>query len=229
MPNVRIRLTLLAQSDILMWRSYSLLLVARPTMLSRTLESFRPQAPQYTFKYDASLSRIATGVYTAESDLLLTFAAVDLPFNVTNEARRQNTMEFVAIVFGLLLCWRLQLSNFHYNLHGDSMSSLAWAQADRVNSVLARRGNIIFTTLSMHLDAHVAIATHIPGKLNVLYDRLSRHVPATDLDIDASKQYDASSDLALISVLQLCDPAADLPDITAHTKLLQHCQHLLVQ
>ena len=142
-----------------MWRSYSLLLVPHPTMLSRTLESFRPQAPQYTFKYDASLSRIATGVYTAESDLLLTFAAVDLPFNVTNEARRQNTMEFVAIVFGLLLCWRLQLSNFHYNLHGDSMSSLAWAQADLVNSVLAWRDNIIFTTLSMRFDAHVAIAT----------------------------------------------------------------------
>ena len=40
MPNVRIKLTLLAQSDILMWRSYSLLLVAHPTMLSCTLESF---------------------------------------------------------------------------------------------------------------------------------------------------------------------------------------------
>jgi hypothetical protein len=138
-------------------------------------------------------------------------------------------MEFLAIVFGLLLCWRLWLSNFHYNLHGDSMSSLAWAQADRVNSVFAQRGNIIFTTLSMHLDAHVAIATHIPGKLNVLYNRLSRNVSATDLDIDASKEYDARSGLAFISMLQLCDPDADLLDITVHTQLLRHCEHLLVQ
>jgi hypothetical protein len=68
MPNVRLKLTLLAPSDILMWRSYSLLLVAHPTMLSRTLDLFQPQAPQYTFKYDASLSRIATGLYTADSD-----------------------------------------------------------------------------------------------------------------------------------------------------------------
>jgi prephenate dehydratase len=81
----------------------------------------------------------------------------------------------------------------------------------------------------MHLDAHVAIATHIPGKLNVLYDRLSRNVSAIDLDIDASKEYDASSDHAFISMLQLCDPDADLPDITAHTQLLQQCQHILVQ
>jgi hypothetical protein len=38
MPNVRIKLTVLTQSDILMWHSYSLLLVVKPTMLSRTLE-----------------------------------------------------------------------------------------------------------------------------------------------------------------------------------------------
>jgi len=40
MPIIRIKLTLLAQSYILMWRSYSLQLVAHPTMLSRTFESF---------------------------------------------------------------------------------------------------------------------------------------------------------------------------------------------
>jgi hypothetical protein len=125
----------------------------------------------------------------------------------------------------------LEVATFQFPLqfNGDSMSSLAWAQVNQVNSVLARRGNIIFTTLSMHLDAHAAIATHIPGKFNVLYNRLSRNVTATDLDIDASKEYDASSDLAFIFVLQLCDPDADLPDITAHTQLLQHCQQLLVK
>ena len=59
-----------------------------------------------------SLSRIATGVYSADSDLLLTFAAVDLPFIVNNEARRQNTMEFLTLLeitafqFPLLLTWR---------------------------------------------------------------------------------------------------------------------------
>jgi len=60
----------------------------------------------------------------------------------------------------------------------------------------------------MHLDANVAIATHIPGKLNVLYDRLSRNVSPEDLDIDASKEYAASSDHNFVSILQLCDPEA---------------------
>jgi len=226
-PNVRITLTLVAQSDILMWRSFVLLLIAQPDKLSRDLESFRPQSPKFSFKYDASLYRIAVGVYTADSDTLLVFAAVDLPFVVTNEARRQNTMEFLAIVFGLLLCWRKGMSKFHYNLHGDSMSSLAWAQADRVNSTLARRGNIIFTTLSMHLDASVAQTTHIPGKLNVVYDGLSRNISPIELGLHPSNEHPADQDHSLLAILRLCDPDAPLDDFTAHLLLLQQCQHLL--
>ena len=43
----------------------------------------------------------------ADDDKLLVFAAVDLPFAVNSEAKRQNTMEFLAIIFGLLQSpWR---------------------------------------------------------------------------------------------------------------------------
>ena len=77
-----------------MWRSFVLLLVAHPIKLSRGMGSFRPSAPKYCLKYDASLKRIAVGVYTADDDELLVFAAVNLPFAVNSEARRQNTMEF---------------------------------------------------------------------------------------------------------------------------------------
>ena len=226
-PQIKIELTLQAQSDIIMWRSYVLLLVAQPINLSRSMGSFRPHSPQYCFKYDASLKRIAVGVYTADDEELLVFAAVDLPFAVNNEAKRQNTMEFLAIIFGLLLCWRTTKSNFYYNLHGDSMSSLAWAENDRVNSTLARRGNIVFTTLSMHLDATVAVATHIPGKLNIIYDGLSRLLTPSELGLDSSLEYDASADGQLLSFLELCDPDAALDTIESHMHLLRTCQHLL--
>ena len=93
-PQIKIELTLLAQSDIIMWRSFVLLLVAHPIKLTRSMGSFRIHSPQYCFKYDASLKRIAVGVYTADDDELLVFAAVDLPFEVNSEARGQNTMEF---------------------------------------------------------------------------------------------------------------------------------------
>jgi hypothetical protein len=167
------------------------------------------------------------GIYTSDSDDLLTFAAVDLPFAVNNEAKRQNTMEFLAIIFGLLLCWRTRRSDFYYNLHGDSMSSLAWASKDRVNSKLARRGNIVYTTLSMHLDAKVAATTHIPGKLNIIFDGLSRLLSPADLGLDISLQYNASDDTTLLQLLQLCDPDATIDTIAEHIHVLTSCQQLL--
>lgn len=106
----------------------------------------------------------------------------------------------------------LGLSNFHYNLHRDSLSSLAWTQADKANSSLARWGNIVFTTLSMHLDAHVAILTHIP-----------KHTL-----LDPSMEFNADQDPSIIMYLRLCDPDDLLDDITAHTTLLKQRQQLLV-
>ena len=102
-PHVRIPLSVLAQSDVMMWRAFVLLLITNPEKLSRPMESFRPQNAHFCIKYDASLTGIGVGIYNV------------------------NTMEVVAVVFGRLLAGRLQLQNFSYTLHGDNISSLAWA------------------------------------------------------------------------------------------------------
>ena len=226
-PHVRIPLTLLAQSDIMMWRCFALILVSSPSKLSRPMESFRPHVPKYCFKYDASLERIAVGVFLLSNDDLVTFSALNLPFMVNDEARRQNTMEFIAIVFGLLLCWRAGITSFSYDLHGDSMSSLAWAKSSRVNSIIARRSNIVFTTLSMHLDSHVATTQHVPGHLNTVFDGLSRHKTPSEVGLDITKMYAAEADTAIVRFLQLCDPDDPLHDLDSHIYLLCICQQLL--
>jgi len=227
-PHVRIQLSVLAQSDILMWRSYVLLLIAEPTQLSRSMDSFRPQSPNYIIKYDASLTGLGVGIHRASDDTLLTFTSLHLPFDVNNESKRQNTMEFIAVVLGLLLAWRYNLRNFHYLLHGDSTSSLAWAKADRVNSFLARRANIVFTTISMHLNALVSDTHHIPGQLNNIYDGLSRHIPPCELGLDPTLMHNATGDMAIIDFITLCDPAQELSDQFSHVTLVQHCKKLLL-
>jgi len=218
-PHVRIQLTLLAQSDIL--------LVANPRQLCRELESFRPTPPTYCFTYDASLWKVAVGLYSSATGQMLSYVALALPFVVSNESRRQNTMEFIAIVFGFLLCWRLNFTRFHYDLHGDCMSSLAWANGDRTNSILARRSNIVFTTLSVHLDCQVATIEHVPGKLNIIMDGLSRDVDPSSLGLDPALQYDAAQDKSIIQFLRFCDPDTPLADIHDHTALMNECNALL--
>jgi len=132
-PHVRIHLSELAQSDVMMWRAFVLLLIANPSRLSRPMESFREQPAQYIIKYDASLTGLGVGVYDIKDNWLLVYTAFRLPFTVDSDSSNQNTMEFIAVVLGLLLAWRSNLTNFYYDLHGDNMSSLAWARSDRVN------------------------------------------------------------------------------------------------
>jgi hypothetical protein len=212
----------------MMWRAFVLLLIANPDKLSRTMESFRPQTAQFCIKYDASLTGLGVGIYNVLNDTLLTYSALELPFQVTNESKRQNTMEFVAVIFGLLLAWKLQLKNFSYTLHGDNMSSLAWAQADRVNSTLARRANIVFTTISMHINASLSETQHIPGIMNVLFDGLSRNISPTELGLDPTLMFNAAADVSILRFVQLCDPALELSDIASHIHLLHQCTKLLL-
>ena len=227
-PHVRINLSELAQSDIMMWRAFVLLLIANPSRLSRRMESFRHQPAQYIIKYDASLTGLGVGIYTVQDEQLLTYAALQLPFSVDNDSSNQNTMEFVAVVLGLLLAWRTSLTEFYYDLHGDNMSSLAWARSDRTNSLLARRANIIFTTISMHVHAQLANTEHIPGSMNIVFDGLSRNVSPADLGLDPSLMYSASSDFVITEFIKLCNPAILLTDMRSHTSLLQQCHQLLM-
>ena len=136
-------------------------------------------------------------------------------------------MEFLAVILGLLIAWRCNVRNFHYQLHGDSISSLAWAKADRVNSTLARRANIVFTTISLHLEATVADTLHVPGKMNVIFDGLSRGMSPMELELDTTLQYDSATDESIVQLIMLCDPSRELTDMTSHTDLLRHCTLLL--
>jgi hypothetical protein len=136
-------------------------------------------------------------------------------------------MEFVAVVLGLLLAWRAHLTNFYYDLHGDNMSSLAWARSDRVNSLLARRANIIFTTISMHIDAQLVETEHIPGSLNIVFDGLSRNIAPDQLGLNPLLMHPTTTDHVISEFIQLCNPALPMTDMASHTSLLQHCYRLL--
>jgi len=226
-PHVRISLSELAQSDVMMWRAFVLLLIANPSRLSRPMESFREQPAHYIIKYDASLTGLGVGLYDIQENQLVVYTALQLPFTVDNDSSNQNTMEFVAVVLGLLLAWKSKLTNFYYDLHGDNMSSLAWARSDRVNSLLARRANIIFTTISMHLQANLVSTEHVPGFMNIVFDGLSRNVSPEELGLDPALSYDAEGDTSVLQFIQLCNPAIQLTNMLSHTTLLQQCSHLL--
>ena len=103
-PHAKIHLSILAQSDIMMWRAFVLLLIANPSKLSRPMESFR-RHQAIIIRYDASLTGLGVGLYEMQNNRLVIYTALSLPFSVGNDSSNQNTMEFTAVVLGLLLAF----------------------------------------------------------------------------------------------------------------------------
>lgn len=80
----------------------------------------------------------------------------------------------------------------------------------------------------MHLNATITDTEHIPGKLNVIFDGLSRNVTPKQLGLDPTLMFHVNNDATMIQFIALCDPEQPLSDITSHTQLLQTYQTLLL-
>jgi hypothetical protein len=104
-------------------------------------------------------------------------------------------------------------------LHGDSISSLAWSQRDRADSILARRSNIAYTLLAAHNDITVQDLVHVPGKENIVYDGLTRNRTAVDVGLAPHLQIFFPPSHPIHSFLLLCDPDAPLEGYRAHAEL----------
>ena len=53
----------------------------------------------------------------------------------------------------------------------------------------------------MHLNATLANTEHIPGKLNVIFDGLSRHVPPQHLGLDPILMFPAETDATIVQFI----------------------------
>jgi hypothetical protein len=188
--HVRRTLSALARVDIAVWRAFLLLSHFNPDTLQRPIASFADRPPTLQFRYDASLLTLAVGVYLCEHQgipTLVAYTVINVPFP-TNEVKKQNTFEFLAVLLGVLLCRTLGIQHRSCHLFGDSISSLDWAERDRAASILARRTNIGYTLAANHTDITVTAITHVPGKQNVVYDGLTRCKTATQVALPPDRQ-----------------------------------------
>lgn len=220
--NAMLRLPLLARCDVTLWRAFLTAIRFDEQRIARPLISFRERNASFVIEYDASLSMMAVGIsrlLTNHERQLLAYTALHSPFPPTNEARKQNTFEFIAVIVGLLLSKLLQLRDFAYELHGDSVSSLTWTERDRAASELARRANIALTLVSVDVGAFLTDTTHVPGVLNVVYDGLSRGRSGSEVGLDPTKQIFLSSDHTITKIIALCDPDSAMASVSEHIEL----------
>jgi hypothetical protein len=214
----------LARADVELWRAFLCLLHFDPTSYARSLYSFLPRPPTILIEYDASLDGYGVGVSSwdpeIESFVLLGYTSLTAPFPVSDDSSRQNCQEYTAVLLGLLLAKRLGVQpGFSFDITGDNTTSLAWCRRGRVASEIARRTNIGFSLLAVHLNALVAETTHVAGVDNFVYDGLSRGKSGLAVGLPEHLFVELTVDSPLVRYVALCDPALPLVSTEDHTDL----------
>jgi hypothetical protein len=221
----------LAKVDVCVWRAFLVSCRFDPVNISRPLSSYVPKDPSLCMGYDASLHTISVGVGTRDTARgtvrLRGFTIMPLPFPETNDSSYQNTVEFLAIVLGVLLAVHLGFRHRGVELQGDSKSSLQWAMKDRVKSVLARKANIAYTLTAAYADIVITKTTHVPGEINSTWDGATRGVTPEKLGLDMALQIHLLPDHPISEIIRLCNPQEPITSTTEHAVLSQSIVSLL--
>jgi hypothetical protein len=222
---MKLELTPLAKTDVVMWRAFLALINFDTENYTRSIYSFNENPASVMLEYDASLFGFGVGVSLwSETNLrfeLNCYCKLIKPYEVTNDSSNQNTHEYMAVMLGLLLIKMTKCAapGFYYNIVGDNTTSLSWCRRGRVSSTLARRANIGFSVLAVSLDAIVADATHIAGVDNKVWDGLSRGLDGLEVDLPPEKQIHLSPDSIAVQYVVLCNPATPLVEVNEHVDL----------
>jgi hypothetical protein len=107
------------------------------------------------------------------------------------------------------------------------MSSLAWADVDRVASTHARRANIAYTLAATQADLSIDQRTQVPGILNVIWDGLLRGKTGAEVGLDPRLQVYFPANHIIMQSLSLCDPTQPIEMYTEHTELARNLVSLL--
>ena len=160
-----------AQRSIRMWRATLALVELNEAQFSRPLDSFRPQAMEFTVEFDASLTGIGLLWYRRDTDnneISLGAAAVDLKWlSFGVDSSFQNVSEYIGGLIGLVGLIKMGISNVAVEFRGDSLTAL-------LKGKLVSNAAIVFSLLCIRFGLNVQDTTHISGEENWRCDALSR-------------------------------------------------------
>jgi hypothetical protein len=216
---------------VYMWRSMLCALDLNELTFSRSLLSFRKRKPELVLQYDASLQGIGlilSDITTAETTVLLGIASWNFPFDLQGQSRYQNTVEFIAVLMGLMSFARLGYRSVGIRLVGDNTSSLKWSETERFKGKLSLRATIMYTITGIDFDIDVCETEHVPGVKNVVCDQLSRGVAPTQLGFENNGVILPQDDY-VDSCLCLCNPLLELSTHTEVCDLWKTTKNILHQ
>ena len=211
--SVLVELSPLGKIAIRMWRAVLVLLRLRETTYARSLDSFRCVSPRYQIEYDASLTGIGVIVRDLtlyvlgdETSGVLKVGSIDLPFDLQQNSKYQNTVEFLGATLGLALLAQLGITSTSVKIVSDSRASIKWGTTGLFTGSLSRRTSFVFMFVSVQYNLDISEGVHVAGIRNVICDKLSRGIRPSELGFSPETVYDFTSDATMLELIKLCDP-----------------------
>ena len=194
-----------------MWRIFLVLMeLDYESGYRRPFDSFRLRESSFLLEYDASLEGLGLVIFKLEDEeeLLWKVVAVGLPYELEGNSSYQNTVEFIAVVLAFACLGTLGISNASIRLRGDNISSLKWSVKERFRGNLCIKAATLYIAIGSRLDMRVKDTIHLPGKSNIICDKLSRGASPSSLGFQAEEELICKDqEIMFFDVLSLCDPS----------------------
>ena len=214
-----------------MWKAFLSLLIPFENKFSRSLLSFRSVIPIIKIEYDASL--MGMGIVISKQEMghwcIIQHVGMKFPFGelIKNDSSYQNSCEFIAIVMAIFLCALLGFRDFSFYLYGDNVSSLSWANHGGGISSRAKSASIALSLINIRIQSRLYSVTHVPGKLNIVTDGLSRGKTCQELGLDTITTSSREHCLLLNDFLMIINPFESFKIQGNHSSVRQRILKIL--
>jgi hypothetical protein len=209
---------------ILVWRVLLCLLDLDEQAHARTLSSFLEADATIMFEYDASLKGLGLSITCLRTQRRLGVCSFQFPFNLGEESKWQNVVEFMAVVMGCLCLARMGVRNVNILLKGDNISSLTWCATEHFGSRLGFRAVLLYIIVAAFFGYRVVETEHVPGEENVFHDRLSRGARPEDLGVPRDEIMTFVQGREMVTLMAACDPRKEIASMSDFLSFWEECK-----
>ena len=195
------------------WRALLCAIPYDEVQFTRSLASFRARPGETVAEFDASLSGLDVVSSDGAAEVVRGVCALSLlSLGFGKDSSFQNSAEFIGAIVAVVGFVTMGGKGKNLTPRGDSITALTWAYTERTRGPTATNAAMVWTLLCIAADVHIADTTHLPGKLNVTCDLLSRrsaaNAPLSQQEVMdlGTAVLDLGNDPAVKALISLCDP-----------------------
>jgi len=209
-----------------MWRLVCILLFHRKNWFAIPIEQYismngaSTSAIQYRSVSDASPYRICAAFYSNETNSLVGWTSVKLPFQSDDNNSYQTNREYLGLLLTLFLISNTLSADVRsasgcpitVQWINDNTGALAWGDKNKATSLPSSVANIAVASYQVLTNVSLVGSAWIPGLTMGVIDHESRreeHLAAGDYDsseLDSQLFIDLESNPAVMSIIAMCNP-----------------------